>query len=384
MQRGREKMRQSRAAGRWARIIGFSLLPAIVCFSLFEIGLRLAGFQFIPSSDFILFTHTTDEWTRIVTYDPQVMWRMKPGEIHYYQKQYHINAKGYRGEDFDANKPHGRMRIIVAGDSTALGHGVEEPETFVALTRQYVASRFPQAEVLNCAVMSYSSFQIRQDLQACIFGYQPDILVLYLGGWNEHTWGINYTDRELKEIASTLTPRGIVYRLRTLQFLRRIFARELKKRLQVDQIDILTRNNQGEIDPHWKRRVPLPEFREDLRWIVAQTQEQHIPLVLLVPVLPLRTYQDLPVLRQYQKVVCELPVSETVQRVDLEQFFDRSQDVAMFQDFAHPNAAGQRIIAQALTPVLLNILAQTTSQGIPAGAAKPTRDSSQTATQQIK
>lgn len=384
MQRGREKMCQSRATSRWARIIGLSLLPVIVCFSLFELGLRLAGFQIISSSDFILFTHTTDEWTRIVTYDPQVMWRMKPGEIHYYQKQYHINAKGYRGEDFDAGKPYGRTRIIVVGDSTAFGHGIEEPETFVALTRQHVASRFPQAEILNCAVMLYSSFQIRQDLQARIFRYQPDILVLYLGGWNEHTWGINYTDRELKEIASALTPRGIVYRLRTLQFFRQLLAGHPKKRLQEDQIDILTRNNQGEIDPHWKRRVPLPEFREDLRWIVEQTQEQYIPLVLLVPVFPLRTYQDLPVLRQYQKMVRELPVPETVQRVDLEQFFDRSRDAAMFQDFAYPNAAGHRAIAQALTPVLLNLLAQITSQGIPAGAAKPTLDSSQTATQQMK
>lgn len=154
--------------------------------------------------------------------------------------------------------------------------------------------------------------------------------------------------------------------------------------MQEDQIDIVTKNNQGEIDPHWKRRVPLPEFREDLRWIVAQTQERHIPLVLFIPVFPLRTYQDLPVLRQYQKVVSELPVSETVQKIDLEQFFDRTQDAVMFHDFAHPNAAGHRTVAQALTPVLLNILAQTTSQGIPAGAAKPTRDSSQTATQQIK
>lgn len=374
MQRDYLKNRGSPKKSRWARIVSFSLLPAAVCFSLFEIGLRLAGFQFIPSSDFILFTQTTDEWTRIVTYDPQVMWRMKPGEIQYFQKQYHINAKGYRGEDFDADKPSGRTRIIVGGDSTAFGHGVEEPQTFAALARQEMTSRYPQAEVLNCAVMSYSSFQICQDLKARIFGYQPDILVLYLGGWNEHTWGINYTDRELSGIASTLTPRGMVYRLRTLQFFRWILARELKKRLQEDRMQILTENNEGKIDSHWKRRVPIPEFREDLHWITTQTQERHISLVLLVPVFPLRTYQDLPVLRQYQKVVRDFPVPDTVQRIDLEEFIDRSQDAAMFHDFAHPNVAGHRAIAQALTPVLLDLLAQTESQEIQSATAEPTLD----------
>jgi hypothetical protein len=361
------------------------LLPAIVCFSLLEIGLRLVGFQFIPSSDFIFFTHTTDEWTRIVTYDPQVMWRMKPGEIHYYQKQYHINAKGYRGEDFDANKPPDRTRIIVVGDSTPFGHGVEAEETFIALTRENLTSRFPQVEMLNCAVMSYSSFQIRQDLQARIFAYQPDVLILYPGGWNEHTWGIDYTDRELKGIASTLTPRGIVYRLRTLQFFRWMPGRTLKSRLQKDQIEILTRNNERDFDADWKRRVPLPEFRQDLLWIIEHTQERDIALVLLVPVLPLRTYLGLPVLREYQKVVRDLPVPETVQRIDLEQFFDRNRDAGMFNDFAHPNAAGHRAIAQALTPILVDLLTQTASQEIPAdSAAEPTRDSSHLATQQMK
>jgi len=78
----------------------------------------------------------------------------------------HINALGYRGEDFTFDKGD-RRRILVIGDSQTFGWGVEDWETYSYRLQQLLSKKFPSGhlQVINAG------------FAAC---YSPDTYYLYL------------------------------------------------------------------------------------------------------------------------------------------------------------------------------------------------------------
>jgi lysophospholipase L1-like esterase len=77
-----------------------------------------------------------------------------------------INSRGYRGEEFAAEKGD-VFRILAIGDSYTFGWGVEDNQTYAALLRERLSSRHPsrRIEVINAG------------FAAC---YSPDTYYLYL------------------------------------------------------------------------------------------------------------------------------------------------------------------------------------------------------------
>jgi hypothetical protein len=99
----------------------------------------------------------------------------------YAGKLLHVNRLGMRGRDVAEAKPAGVIRVAVLGSSYAMGRGAEDDETFPAqLEKLLNRSGGRRFEVLNFAVDGYSAVQQPQVLLEKVLPFSPDA-VLYAG-----------------------------------------------------------------------------------------------------------------------------------------------------------------------------------------------------------
>ncbi len=94
-----------------------------------------------------------------------------------YFVDYRFNALGCRGPDYSIPKPAGSRRILILGDSAAMGAGVHEKDT---LSEQMQSLLKKSYEVINCGVDDYGVQQDRLFYKFLAGQYQPDLVVLVL------------------------------------------------------------------------------------------------------------------------------------------------------------------------------------------------------------
>ena len=88
-----------------------------------------------------------------------------------------INGQGLRGPERPFAKPAGTVRIVLLGDSTAWGWGVEDGEAFARLAE---AELGPGVEICNLAVPGYSTDQELLILEREGVRHEPDLVLLAL------------------------------------------------------------------------------------------------------------------------------------------------------------------------------------------------------------
>lgn len=98
-------------------------------------------------------------------------------------RQYYINAKGYRGRDFEFKKPTGTTRIIFFGGSAVFDVGVDHdwPHRVEEILRQ---NGFPNVEVINAGIPGSATFDSFGRFFAECHLMDPDYVVLY-EAWND-------------------------------------------------------------------------------------------------------------------------------------------------------------------------------------------------------
>lgn len=95
-----------------------------------------------------------------------------------YRHALNTNSQGFRGvKEYSLQKLPGIYRVVVLGDSVALGHGVEDSETFSAVLERKLSEVRP-AEVINMGVSGFGTAEELIQLQHVGLGYQPDLVVL--------------------------------------------------------------------------------------------------------------------------------------------------------------------------------------------------------------
>jgi len=85
-------------------------------------------------------------------FDPEVLYTLRPGTFTFSNREfrttYHVNSLGMRDSEDALQGPE----VLVAGDSYAMGWGVEQDETFAALIRKTTGLR-----TLDTAISSYAT-----------------------------------------------------------------------------------------------------------------------------------------------------------------------------------------------------------------------------------
>lgn len=97
-----------------------------------------------------------------------------------YKYDAHINNLGYRGKDISLEKPAGKLRILVMGDSFTFGVGAEDNETVpVVLEKRLIEKNIP-AEVINAGIGHASPVRHYVNLRDIHLRLNPDVVVLLL------------------------------------------------------------------------------------------------------------------------------------------------------------------------------------------------------------
>ena len=116
--------------------------------------------------------------------DPIVGYRYNPAEAD-------VNSLGLKGDEPSREKTPGRRRVVVLGDSVSLlcDQTYDPGKIFPSLLARDFGSR---AEIVNAAVMGYTSYQERLLLEHDLVDYKPDLVVVqYTLNDNEkfmHRW----------------------------------------------------------------------------------------------------------------------------------------------------------------------------------------------------
>lgn len=284
----------------------------------------------------------------------------------------HTNSRGFRTPEFaDAAAP-GTVRIVVLGDSSTFGWGVEHFETYAeqlgsALARRWSIDR-SRIEILNLGVPGYSSFQGRVLLERVALDLDPDIIVWsYLSNDGAMTGESDLATYQ-KRIGASGALLAVLHQSRAFETLEAWIA-VVRGRLAPD----VTR------DPHDSSQRNVPSYRvagANVRAAVDLARERGVPIVLVgqctrgepaammaeiahatgTPHLDatalldgsieaLMTEERFEDLRAMQR--------ERYGNPDLER---HPKWLAFLPDTCHPNAFGHRLVGDALADVIADAI----------------------------
>lgn len=260
-----------------------------------------------------------DGATILLTGHPTRLWGLAPGERDNLGATATINALGFRGP----LPVEGRRRVIVLGDSSFFGHGVEDEQTLGAVMAQAA-----EVEVLNLAVPGYSSEQSLVVMEEQGWALQPDLLVVG-SMWSDSGFDV-VQDRDLLALR-----RGVQWNPLTHSALFRWVVTALSPARPL-------RFRRGE--GTGPRRVPVQQYAENLDALARGG----VPVIFVRPCPQVeargqRTGHDWMPYVEAQRAVAEHHGQELL---DACEVFAGHED--LFLDELHPSVEGHRLLGEAL------------------------------------
>ena len=100
-----------------------------------------------------------------------------------------INSLGFRGPEFQPNKPKGTFRIVCLGESSTFGYHNSDSGTYPIQLEKVLRQTSGDAniEVINAGFPYYNSGSILALLKEEISRYDPDVITLY-SAFNDAAW----------------------------------------------------------------------------------------------------------------------------------------------------------------------------------------------------
>jgi lysophospholipase L1-like esterase len=335
-------------------MVVYSLLPVCLLLVLGEVGLRVWAYHF--RTPYERYNYRTGRLELVPnTHIPG------PGG-----SAIHINSRGFVGPEFSVPKPEGTYRVIALGDSCTFGTGDPRNAYPHMLERLVTPPKgWERIEVINAGIEGYNSEFALARLRDELLGYDPDMIIIYIG-WND-LMKVNpenfSAEGKLSWIAALLQRSYLAKAYNKLLF---YYVRPmvLTPRLDLD-----------EVEAHAYDHFSPPGFQSNIRSMVQILRKHQVtPLLVTLPTV-LRfglTDADLHRLdvffpyyagsysvgkllslhRAYNDTIRSLAASHGITLVDLDTVFNRHKKDDLFWDTMHPNLQGQRLIAESLAEVV--------------------------------
>ncbi|OGF67512.1 MAG: hypothetical protein A2Y62_06150 [Candidatus Fischerbacteria bacterium RBG_13_37_8] len=104
---------------------------------------------------------------------PELIWENRPYKCFY-------NGKGYRDFDYTLVKPANVFRIIIIGDSVALGQGMPFNKIYGKMLEQMLNSRLKSSKTFEVIILARSGYSMQQELfilQHETLSFSPDLII---------------------------------------------------------------------------------------------------------------------------------------------------------------------------------------------------------------
>lgn len=191
-----------------------------------------------------------------------ILWELKPNlDTLFKFKQFSTNEFGMRDRSYSKQKPPNTKRIVVIGDSYAMGSGVADHESYATLIEDMFAKQYSEIniEVLNFGVGGYGLRNYDAVLRSKAMLFDPDLVII----------GFSDNDHELPkqaELEGKLRlgePAEMFY----MSHLKNLLVRKVIRRKLFRQID---RSNQDE----------LAHVENHFTSIISQCNKKGIPAII--------------------------------------------------------------------------------------------------------
>lgn len=127
--------------------------------------------------------------------DGDLLWKCEPGTRLYFGADEIVNARGFRGPDFEMDKAAGVRRVVVLGGSVSFGQDAKLSDCYTHRLSRFLNSEKPGSfEVINLSIPAGSSFQAKQAFKTIGVNLAPDVVILHVGTWHDFTPAIECDD----------------------------------------------------------------------------------------------------------------------------------------------------------------------------------------------
>lgn len=304
------------------------------------------------------------EYPAYLTPEEHVLrWRFSPAE--------HRNSLGLRNREVEA-KPAGTVRVLFLGDSMIwtgeTSSGDLYTEVLERRLNEQLPSGSPRIEIVNAGVPGYTTYQELEFLRIHGLAMEPDLVVLGFVFNDLHdpylhrpTTG-KLLDMEPAALLRYFDTRRLPGALASRSYLAHLVAEKSQRardritgrtpypfELRRDFFLAWTEYGWGPVGDRLKEVQGLLEARGvALHMIVFPVSDQVNPRYLA---------RDEPYVLYPQTRIREIAETLHIPTLDLTDALRANGDTTLYKDYLHLNALGNDVVARALEPYLVDVLA---------------------------
>ena len=246
-----------------------SCVVLVVVLAILETGARIIGPQ-VP----ILRDASQD--AEIMIGHPTRLWAMSPGVRRNAGAEATIHATGLRGDVPESPRADGEERVLILGDSSFFGHGVEDDETLAVYLESALGASGRRVEVINGAIPGYSSEQARAMMDEMGWDLEPTLLVVALL-WSDNTWDL-FRDGDLLRTAAAFHGNPLAE-----SSFYQLLAGAIDRAKGGTGAQIVTWTRKSEWPDQGVRRVDVHRFATNLDYLVREGARRGAGVVFLAP-----------------------------------------------------------------------------------------------------
>ena len=285
---------------------------------------------------------------------PERLWGMGPGVRMNGGTTATIAEIGLREPIPEVPRPAGRQRLMVLGDSTFFGHGVDDDQTMEAQLQRELRQRGLDVDVVNGAIPGYSTAQTRLLLDDVCSALAATVLLV--GNlWSDNNFDL-FQDADLLRTRASLSSG-----LAAHSAFMRLMAGGLDRFRDDSEARVVTWTRTSAFPSTGRRRVAVQDYARNLDQVVRDAAARGIGVVFIAPsnrdtVTDGRTAdQSWAVYFDAQAQVADC---HGLQRLDTLPAFqaalaDGGTLDGLFIDEMHPTTQGHGLIAETVSQGLL-------------------------------
>jgi len=171
-------MARRRTGGSIKRGLAAALLALLAALAVSELVVRAFSFDWRYAKK-LLYYQNADLDAHEPVDDPELLFRLKPGDYSFETHHVFINRSRARSPERSPAKPAGTFRILVYGGSNVYGSLLEDDQTWPAqLERKLAATHRTPIEVWNFGTSSYVSGQMARLAEITDRALAADVVLL--------------------------------------------------------------------------------------------------------------------------------------------------------------------------------------------------------------
>ena len=272
--------------------------------------------------------------------------------------QYHYTTNHWRmrGPEYPEDKGDNTLRIILTGDSSMFGYGLEWDQTMSAWLEYIYEQRQPgvDVQIANCAAPGHTTVQTIFKLERHCLDFEPDIVVI--GNVNSNYTREVASDYERFHLGAYEGPGAALQQLAMYRTLRNAWLRKQMAGSSDQAPEKIAQHNDPGAPKGDVRRVPVDRYEENLHTIIEMSRDAGAqPVILILPNASHVQGSNVPSLGkdEYRDIMRSVAAAEQVPVADGPQRYQNLRySKQLFMDTVHPGPQGARILGELLDKTL--------------------------------